>query len=160
MKMEIISTNSSYYTKNKDECRVCLKSSPFLCVKHNYCKHESTVCSDCFVKWFSKTSQCDFCRKILFPCRQIVFLIIDEKIKIFTCKQHFLQALKDFSKQDYNILKMCAKNFEQNLNLIEKYSFEKNQLFFFQILKINLFNELKKYLKKCNIKVNTKIIFM
>lgn len=160
MKMEIVSTNSSYYTENKDECRVCFKSTPFTCIQHNYCQHESSICEECFIEWFSRTSQCDFCRKILFPCRQIAFLIIDEKVKIFTCKEHFLQALNRISKRDYNILKICAENFEHNLNLIEKYSFENSLIFFFQITNINFFDELTKYLKKCNLKVNTKVIFM
>lgn len=158
--MEIISINSCYYMENKGECRVCFKASPFLCFKHNYCKHESSICRECFSVWFAKTGQCDFCRKILFPCRQIAYVIIDEKIKIYTCRQHFIQSLKNCSKQDYNIIKTCAEKFEHDLNLIEKYTFEGCEIFFFRIMKINFFGELKKYFKKCNIKINRRIFIM
>lgn len=161
--MTILSTTIEMMTK-EDHCRICFISSPFLIVNHNYCHHQTSICVDCFSKWFFQNGHCDYCRKSLFPTFEKFYIINDKKTKIYHHKKNFLKALNNISKKDVDILKNSLNNFKNNFNLIEKYEIKTKDnsktIFFFKIVDGNIFSTLKKYLIECNYKKIKPEVFM
>lgn len=140
--------------KKRNECRICFRPPPFLIVEHNYCSHQSSICMDCFQKWFHCNGHCDLCRKKLFPKIVKFYIVKDEQIKIYYHKKIFLESLRDVKKKDLEIIKDSMYLFQKNFNLIEQYEFKSTKkkdkrIFFVKIFNKDIFPTLKLYLLLC-----------
>lgn len=156
MKMTIVLTTINT-RKEQEPCRVCFLSPPFPVIEHYSCHHKSSICIDCFTKWFQRNGHCDFCRKRIFPMCAKFYIVKDGKNKIYYHQKNFLKSLVKIKKKDLEILKESLKNFKKNFNLIEKYEFQTESkkittIYFFKIVGGGIFSTLKLYLKMSNCK--------
>jgi hypothetical protein len=144
-------------TKTNDECRVCFRPPPFSVVEHKICNHKSHICMDCFESWNKRNGYCDFCRKELFTYGIKLYVVQDEKNKIYYYKKNFLKSLRDVKKKDLEILSNSIELFEKNFNLIEQYEFTSTKkkvkkIFFFKIFHKKFLRILKLYFLLCSFK--------
>lgn len=154
MKMTIVMTTIATQ-KEQDPCRICFLPPPFPVIEHSSCHHKSSICIDCFTKWFYRNGHCDFCRRRIFPMCAKFYVVNDGKNKIYYEQKSFLKSLGRVKQKDLTILKTCLRNFQKNFNLIEKYEFEtqdkkQTTIFFYKIVKGGIFTTLKLYLYMSN----------
>lgn len=137
--------------EKKGECRICFCPAPFSMIGHKYCQHSTSICSECFTKWFLYNGQCDLCRKNLFPRRTYFYIVQNEKTKIYYKKKQFLKSLNDVKKKDLDILITSIQLFKRNFNLIEQYEFnitkkKIKKILLFKVFNDNIISTIKLYL--------------
>ena len=106
MKMTIVLTTMKTDTKKTQEpCRICFLPPPFPIIEHNSCHHDSSICIDCFTKWFHRNGHCDFCRKQIFPRCSKFYIVNDGKNKIYYSKKSFFKSLVNKKRKIYKYYK-------------------------------------------------------